>query len=162
MAYYLKIEGIEGEGTDKYHEGWITIYAYRWGVSRQMTTDTGIGYDRESSNPKIDSLTLQRKKDKSSMGLKAMALAGKPKDIIMHLTKTGAGGGADVYCEYELEACVVCGFSEEGNSETNEYPDEVIKINFRSIQERYTEYDDRGNSGKSYVMKYNNRTRELS
>lgn len=36
LGLFLRIEGVEGESTDKDHKGWIDVLSYNWGLSMSM------------------------------------------------------------------------------------------------------------------------------
>src|SRR5690606_28022874 len=40
---YLKIEGIDGESTDKNHKDWIEVQSFSWGMSNSASLSTGGG-----------------------------------------------------------------------------------------------------------------------
>lgn len=144
MSVFLHIPGITGESSDSAHNGWIDIAAWKWSVERSITSNTSTRGDRESSNAKISDLLISKYFDKASLPIFMEACCGTGKDITLHLTKTGAGNGADVYLEYVLKNAIISGYDVGGTDQDVRRPIENITISFVEIEAKYTSYDENG------------------
>jgi len=131
MSIFAHIEGIEGEASDSFHKGWLDILSASCG-------------DRESSNAVIRELTIKRYMDKATPQLHLEAYCGGGKTVTLHLTKTGAGSGADVYMQYTFHNAIVCEYKMAAWGQDTDRPIEKIKISFTKLEVRYTPYDDNG------------------
>ena len=79
---FLKIEGVEGESTDKSHQGEIDILSWSWGMSQSGTTHMGGGGG--SGKVSVQDLSLTKYIDKSSTVLLTHCATGKhiPKAVL--------------------------------------------------------------------------------
>ncbi|MBI3898085.1 MAG: type VI secretion system tube protein Hcp [Gammaproteobacteria bacterium] len=104
MSMFMFYSGItQGNASDAAgHKNWIPILEFEWGSSRQITSATSTQRDRESTNARISDLKIHKWMDSSTPKLFLEACCGTGKNVILRLTKTGTGSGADVYMEYKL------------------------------------------------------------
>lgn len=142
MGVYLKIEGIKGNVTEKGHSDWIECHSLQWGVGRAITSTVGAGKNRESSMPSISEITITKNMDDASPKLFEEACVGDGKKYIIHLTKTGEG--AEVYTEFELEDCMISGYSQSSGGDR---PVESVSLSFSKITMKYTPFDDKNKKG---------------
>ncbi|MEX0730254.1 MAG: type VI secretion system tube protein Hcp [Aquisalimonadaceae bacterium] len=156
----MNYEGIKGESSDKGHVGWMDIYNIKWGVKRRITSNTSTQSDRESSNAEITDLTLARHMDSATPGLFIESCCGKGKDVIIHLTKTGTGNGADIFVEYTLKNALISDYKVVASSQTNFRPMEAITISFVDVEIRYTSYDEDGNAMAPVAVSFNTASNE--
>lgn len=71
-ATFLKIEGVEGESTDKDHDRWIDVLSYRSGAVPSSSGATGSGRSRGSVA--MGDISITKQIDKATPKLyKAMA-----------------------------------------------------------------------------------------
>ncbi|MEX0730700.1 MAG: type VI secretion system tube protein Hcp [Aquisalimonadaceae bacterium] len=146
MSIFMHFEGIKGESADSNHKEWMDVRNLRWGVSRDISAKTSTQNDRESSNAEISDLTVTRSMDSASTGLFLESCCGKGKDVVLHLTKTGSGAGADVYVEYTLKNALISNYEVVANGQDTERPMEHITISFVDLEFKYIPYDEDGNA----------------
>ncbi|MEX0873007.1 MAG: type VI secretion system tube protein Hcp, partial [Aquisalimonadaceae bacterium] len=91
MSIFMNYDGIKGESSDSNHKDWMDIQDISWGVSRNITSASSTQNDRESSNAAITDLQVTRAMDSATPALFIESCCGKGKDVVIHLTKTGAG-----------------------------------------------------------------------
>ena len=139
---FIKIPGITGDCSDKNHSGWILAKIIEWGSSRQITSSTSTQGDRESSNAIISDLTFYKNMDKATAALFLAACCSTGKDIEIHITKTGAGDGGDVYMVYVLKSAIISHYEMAAKASSRYRPMEEIKISFVGIEVKYTPYDE--------------------
>lgn len=144
MSIHLLIDGVRGESADANHAGWMDIQSLKWGTRRRITSHTSTRYDRESANAEISHLFITRHMDSATPALVIEACCGRGKTMRMHLTKTGAGRGADVYAEYTLRHALVSRYSVRVRGRGNARPLEHMIISFTGMEMRYLPYDEDG------------------
>ncbi len=146
MSIFMQMPGVQGESGDSNHKNWMDLESMQWGVDRQITSGTSTINDRESSNAVISDLHLVRKMDSATPPIFIESCCGKGKEIIIHLTKTGSGSGADVYMEYKLKNALISSYNVSGDSQDTDRPMEHLTISFIDAEVKYTPYDEDGNA----------------
>lgn len=146
MSIFLNYEGIKGESSDSNHKDWIDISDWKFDVKRAITSATSTKGDRESSNAEIGDLILSKYTDSATPKIFIESCCGTGKNATLHLTKTGAGSGADVYMEINLKNALISQYSVAGNDKSAKRPQELIGISFVDIEIKYTQYDEDGNA----------------
>jgi len=144
MSIFMNYEGIKGEASDPAHKDWVDITGWKFDITRAITSSTSTRGDRESSNANIGDLIVTKYTDAATPKLFIESCCGTGKDVILHLTKTGAGSGADVYMEIILKNALITNFSLGGKSESATRPQEALSISFVDIEIKYTNYDENG------------------
>lgn len=140
----MNIQGLTGEASDAEHSGWLDIEDLEWGVCRRITSNTSTANDRESSNAAISDLTIRRRMDSATPSLFIESCCGRGRNITIHLTKTGAGSGADTFMAYEMRNAIVAGYEVAVDGESERRPIEKIEISFVDLEVKYTPYDEDG------------------
>jgi len=141
MPVYMKIEGIDGNVTSKGHENWIDVQSLQWGVGRAISSAIGTSADREASKPSISEVTVTTLMEASSPMLFTEACVGKSKKVQIDLCTTGTDA-LETYMSYELEDCMVSGYSVSGNGDTR--PTENLSLSFTKVTMKFTPYDKAG------------------
>lgn len=144
MSVFMHYEGIRGESSDHNHTDWIDIRKLEWGVKRKITSATSTTDDRESSNPEITDLILLRKMDSATPALFLESCCGIGKDVIIHMTKTGSGDGADVFVEYTLKNALISKYQMAAVAQDKSRPVEKLIISFVDLEVKYIPYDENG------------------
>jgi len=162
MSIFMKIDGITGETADSGHVGWMDVVSIGWSVNRQITAASSTKGDRESNNAVISDLKVSRLMDSATPDLFSAACCGKGTTVIIHLTKTGAGQGADKYMEYTLENALVSNYTVDANKADAERPAESITISFTAIKVAYTPYKDDGTPDGNKIGSYDTSTNVFS
>lgn len=158
MSIFLNYEGIKGESSDSGHKDWIDISDWKFDVNRSITSETSTKGDRESSNAKISDLILSKYTDSSSPRIFIESCCGTGKNVTLHLTKTGTGGGADVYMEINLKNALISQFSIAGSNKSDKRPQELISISFVDIEIKYTQFDEDGNAMSPFAVGFDTAT----
>jgi len=96
----MQIDGIQGDVSDQNHKNWIDVLELDWRVARKITSNPSTQRDRESSNAIVSDLNFMKFMDIATTQLFAEACCGRGKTIIIEMTKTGKGQGADTYLQY--------------------------------------------------------------
>lgn len=146
MSIFLNYEGIKGESSDSNHKDWIDITAWKFDVQRAITSATSTQGDRESSNATIGDILLSKHTDSATPKLFIESCCGTGKNATLHLTKTGAGSGADVYMEINLKNALISNYAVSGNDKSAKRPQEAIALSFVDIEIKYIQYDEDGNA----------------
>ncbi len=134
---FLKLDGIDGESTDKQHKGEIEISSFSIGTSAPRSTGSGAGAGKVS----FSSFTITKSIDKASPQLFKAAATGKHfnKATVEFVRK--AGRGQQEYLEYKLTNVLVSSI-QDGTSGGGR-PTEQISFNFAKIEEVFL-----GSNGK--------------
>lgn len=146
MSIFVNYTGIKGESSDKGHKDWMDVETLHWGVSRQLTSATSTMNDRESSNAVISDLVITRRMDSATPNLFIESCCGTGKDVVIHLSKTGQGDGANIYMEYTLKNALISEYSVNAASQSTDRPMEQITISFVDVEVKYTPHDEDGNA----------------
>ncbi|MEJ2670375.1 MAG: type VI secretion system tube protein Hcp [Gammaproteobacteria bacterium] len=146
MSIFLQYEGIKGESSDSGHQGWMDVESVTWGIGRSINSSTSTQGDRESSNAVISDLHITRYMDKATPKLFIESCCGTGKEVKINLTKTGKGGGADVFMEYTLKNALISNYSVSASSQDTNRPSETLTISFVDVEVKYTPYDEDGNA----------------
>jgi type VI secretion system secreted protein Hcp len=149
MAIYLNVEGLEGDVTAAGHEGWIECDSMQWGVGRAITTSTGSSQERESSAPSVSEVSVVKVMDKCTPKLFEQACVGTSKLVKLDLVQTGEQ--LDTYMSYELENCLISGYSV---STSGDRPMENLSFNFTKMIMKYVPYDNKHNPGSPIPAGY--------
>ncbi|MEX0731283.1 MAG: type VI secretion system tube protein Hcp [Aquisalimonadaceae bacterium] len=158
MSIFMNYDGIKGESSDSNHKDWMDIQDISWGVSRNITSASSTQNDRESSNAAITDLQVTRAMDSATPALFIESCCGKGKDVVIHLTKTGAGSGADVYMEYTLKNALVSRYAVTANAQDTSRPLENLTISFVDVEVKYTPYDEDGNATAAIAVGFDTAT----
>ena len=137
---FLKLDGIEGESTDKAHAKEIDVLAWSWGVSQSGTFHGGGGGGAGKAN--FQDLSLTKYVDKASAGLMYSCASGK------HIPKASlivrkAGEKPLEYLIYTLEKVLVSGVT-TGGSGGEERLTENVTLNFAKVKMEYKVQDEKG------------------
>ncbi|MGE0406982.1 MAG: type VI secretion system tube protein Hcp [Candidatus Korobacteraceae bacterium] len=129
--YYLKLDGVPGESSDKDHKGWIEISSYSWGMSNHGSS--GLATGKRSASAQTPSspgtLTIVKRIDKASpLLMKRCSEKQTGQDMVVHLPASSGAGKS----EYVLHGAVVanCGRTAAGES---------ISLNYEKITMKATE-----------------------
>lgn len=129
---------IKGDCDVEGHKEWITLDSLQFGVGRAIST-SGVGKDRDTSNPSFSEVTVSKSMDVASVDLMMQAIAGKSLgDATIHFIQTG---GTDVkqqvYLEIILKEAIVSSYSVSSGGDR---PSESLSINFNGITMKYDSF----------------------
>jgi len=131
---FMKIEGIEGESSDKDHGKSIDVLAWSWGLSNSGSSHVGGGSGAGKVN--VQDLSFTKYIDKSSTALMLHASNGKHVDKAT-LTVRKAGGDKPVeYLTITMEQVLVSSLS-TGGSGGEDRLTENVSLNFSKVKVEY-------------------------
>ena len=138
MAFdaFLKIEGIEGESTDKTHPGEIEVSSFSWGVSNP--TSVGSGGGGGSGKAVVQDFSFSMQTSKASPNLMLACATGKH---LPQASLTLRRGGFE-FVKIRLADCLVSSYSlggdNTGESSDPNSPHDSMSITFVKIDFLYT------------------------
>lgn len=142
---YLKIEGIEGESTDRAHSAWINVLSVDWGakgtpVRATMAVRQGGAERKRPGRVKYGDITLKKGYDASSPSLAEACATGKHiPSVVIEYTTSEADGSR--YMRVELGDVTISSYSIDA---TGGRPMESISLNFAEVKTAYISEDERG------------------
>jgi type VI secretion system secreted protein Hcp len=139
MAFdaFLKIEGIEGESTDKIHPGEIEISSFSWGVENTATASGG-GGGTGKATPQDFHFNSSVSKASPSLML-ACATGRHFQKATLTCRKAGTTSLAAEFIKIRLEDCLISSYDTGGTANIDEGgPTDQFSINFAKIDFLYT------------------------
>ena len=158
MSIFVNYDGIKGECSDNNHKGWMDVETCSFDIARAITSATSTKGDRESSNAEINNIAITRYTDSATPKIFIESCCGTGKDVVIHFTKTGKGGGADVYLELTLKNALISHFSFAGKNQSVSRPKETLSISFVEMGVKYTPYDEDGNPEAAIAVGFDTAT----
>jgi type VI secretion system secreted protein Hcp len=128
MPVYLKYGNINGETKGKY-KGWIELQSCQFGLGRGISTPVGTSKFEAS----VSEVVVTKTMDSTSPLLRQEGMIGKAVKAIVEFTMSDKL--QTVYLHIEMEDAMVSGYSVSGGGDR---PSDVISINFRTINFKYT------------------------
>ena len=144
MSIFVLYDGVVGECSDNNHKDWQDVDSISWHSSRKITSMAGTRGDRESSNATLSNVFIKKYMDKATPKNFLEACCGTGKTVVIRLTKTGSGSGADIFMEYTLSNALISYYQVEAESQDNVRPVEKFEISFTGLEVKYTPYDEDG------------------
>ncbi|MBN1442860.1 MAG: type VI secretion system tube protein Hcp [Planctomycetes bacterium] len=154
MAFdaYLKIEGVEGESSDKNHAKWIEVLSVSHGIS-QSATATSAGGSTSGGRADHSDITVVKQIDSSSpVLLLACCNAKAHKNATIEFCR--AMEDKQVFLKWELADVVVTGVRPYAAG-GSEYPQEEVSLNYSTIKWTYTKTDVTGKATGDVVAGWN-------
>lgn len=149
---FLKIEGVEGESTDKSHKGEIDILSWSWGMSQSGTTHMGGGGG--SGKVSVQDLSLTKYVDASTHALMLGCCKGTHFDQAV-FTVRKAGDAPLEYIKLTLREVIVSDLS-TGGSGSEDRLTETLKLNFAEFKFEYqTQSTKGGKQGGAKIAAWN-------
>jgi type VI secretion system secreted protein Hcp len=141
---FVKIDGIDGESTDKNHEGWIDVLAWSWDMSRPEGGLATSGGRLATGRVTHGDFSVVKTIDKSTPKLHLKCANGQHiPSVTLELCR--ANGEQETYMEYELTDVIVSSVSMSTTVQGGEtFPIEEVSFNYGKIEWTYTEYDAEG------------------
>ncbi len=133
VDYFLKIDGIPGESTDKAHGKEIDVMSWSWGESNAGKHDSGGGGGAGKVNMQDFHFTMRVNKASPKLFL-ACASGQHIKEALLTCRK--AGKDQQEYLKIKFTDLLVSSFN-TGGSATTEVPVEQISFNFSKIEHSY-------------------------
>ncbi len=149
MAAYIKIDGIDGEVTEKAHDKWIEVHSVNLGVTK--SGGGAAGSVRNQGSAIFHDVRVSKTFDKSSPKIMELTAKGVRKKVNIHLCTT-TEKGQQTYLAYELENCVISSYDANGGSQDR--PSETLTLNFTKISCTYNPVDVGGAKGSNVEFKW--------
>jgi len=114
VDYFLKLDGIDGESTEKGHANEIEVASYSWGVTNPTTAGSGGGAG--AGKVVLQDFHFVKQIDKSSPKLLFACATGKHiKSAVLTVRKGNGRGGVD-FLVITLEDVLVSSYQTGGNA----------------------------------------------
>jgi type VI secretion system secreted protein Hcp len=134
---YLKLDGVEGEATDKDHQDWINLESWSGAIPQPGTAS---GAARRRGDVVLEDIRLVKTADKASAKLAEAVCKGKviPK-VEIYVTASYSDAGRQTYYTYELMNVRVTSYSVSAGAggAGGDVPTEEVTLNFEEIKARY-------------------------
>ena len=130
---FLKIAGIDGESTDKGHEGWIEVLSFSWGVHNTSPSATGGG-----GGVSAEDFTFTHKVDKATPNLMLACATGKH---IPNAQLTVRKSDKTEFLKIKLTDCFITSVAPEFLKEDTDVPGESFAVNFAKLDVAETAND---------------------
>jgi type VI secretion system secreted protein Hcp len=94
MPIYMQYSGITGDAQNlTFHQQWIEINSFQFGVGRGISSPTGGSADREASSPSVSEIVVTKKTDAASPSLFQHCLGGRRLRVSIVFTNGTTPGG---------------------------------------------------------------------
>lgn len=134
MDVYLKIQGVDGEATQKGYENWIQLDTWNWGSSTMGAADRGGGL--VGGKVSMQDFHFTKVTDKSSPKLFQSCCEGKVFDRI--LLKMVRMPGNQVVMDFTLFNCIITSFQTGGGAGDSGTPSESGALNFSKVDFKFS------------------------
>ena len=155
MAAFLRLEGIEGEVTDKGHEKWVIIESMSSSIFRTIP-DGAKDQQRTKGETLLGDIIVSRQLDKSSVKIQEASANGTffP-EVYIHLCTTVLNR-QEPYLIYKLSDVIVSSYLVHLTSSGDPIPMENLTFGFTEVEWTYITIDPKTGDKKGNVPgKYN-------
>ena len=164
VDYYLKVDGIDGESTNKDHKDKFEIESWSFGVQNASAAERGSGLGRGKAT--VQDLHFTSYMNKGSVPLaKACASGQHIKEAILVCNKASGDNKAagHEYLKITLSDVFVSSYVVGGsNGGGNVVPMDQFSLSYNKIKMEYTEQTAKGGKGAAPKMEYNVKEGALS
>ncbi|MFT3953185.1 MAG: type VI secretion system tube protein Hcp [Piscinibacter sp.] len=155
ISNFLKLDGIDGEATDRSHRGEIELLSWSWGVTNEPASGgSGSGVGR----PMPQALLFVHRYDKASPPLARLAVSGRHLRTAV-LSARRSGAGQRDFLVVTLKEVLVTALQMADNGDG---PVEQVSLRFGEIGFSYTPQTPRGGVGTPVAMNWNVRTSQVT
>ena len=141
---FLKINGIDGESSDKSHKAEIEVLSWSWSVSQQSNMHAGSGGGAGKAT--VDDLEFEHYIDRASPNLIQYCLSGKHIDESVLVVRK-AGGNPLEYLKLTMNDVLVTLVAASGASIDETRPKETVRLSFSRLKHEYVVQNAQGGSG---------------
>jgi type VI secretion system secreted protein Hcp len=131
MAFFLKLDGVDGESADKKHAGSIDVESFSWGLTNSSTNTPGGGAGAGRASFQDFSFTSRVSKASPKLFL-ACASGQHIKKAVLTVRK--AGSEQQDYLQVTLTDCLVSSYQSAGESGGDAVPTDQFSLNFAKIE----------------------------
>jgi type VI secretion system secreted protein Hcp len=155
VAYYLKIDGIQGESQDDKHKNEIDLESWSWGETN--SGDAAYRGGEGAGKVSAQDFHFTAKVNKSSPKLMEACASGEAiKNIV--LTATKAGKTPQDYLKITLQDSIVSSYQTLGGHNGDVLPTDHVTLNFSQMQMEYKEQQPTGSLGGATSGGWNYKT----
>jgi type VI secretion system secreted protein Hcp len=133
VDYFLKIDGVDGESTDKAHKGEIDVMSWSWGESNSGSSAAGGGGGAGKVSMQDFNFVMQFNKASPKLIL-ACATGEHLKEATLVCRKSG--GDAQEYMKIKMSDLIISSY-QTGGSSGDVIPVDQIAVNFSKIEVEY-------------------------
>jgi type VI secretion system secreted protein Hcp len=133
VDYFLKIDGVDGESTDKAHKGEIDVMSWSWGESNSGSSAAGGGGGAGKVSMQDFHFVMQFNKASPKLIL-ACATGEHVKEATLVCRK--AGGDQQEYMKIKMSDLIISSY-QTGGSSGDVIPVDQIAVNFSKIEVEY-------------------------
>jgi type VI secretion system secreted protein Hcp len=156
VDFFLKIDGIDGESSDKKHKGSIDVESWSWGAAQEGTHASGGGGG--AGRVAMHDFHFTMKVNRATPKLMLACATGEHLKKVL-LTCRKAGKEQQEYFRVSMHDVLVSSYQTGGNGRSSVVPMDQITLNFNSIQFEYKEQKDDGTLGAAHVAGYDQKKR---
>jgi len=143
MKTYLKINGINGECTDKGHDKWINVMEFHHGIRQESYGNTGGRAAHQTGVANAQEFIITKELDAATPNLNHYCAANKPIDeVTLHLVSTSDGSTKTNY-EIKLTKVLISSVQISGSGDASSpVPTETVALRFSKMKWTYTPKND--------------------
>jgi type VI secretion system secreted protein Hcp len=142
MDAYMKIAGIDGECTDRQHNGWIEVLDFDFCIAQKVSSTASSSGGASAERADFSEFTITKMLDKSSPLLSLACAEGRHIDTIeIELWRAGKVK----YMAYRLTNCLISSVSTHGQGE---FPEEEVALDVGRFEIVYTQQS--RNTGRAF------------
>ena len=134
-AYYLKIDGVKGESTDKTHKDEIEVLSWSHGVSQPSSAAASTGGGSTVGRCQHSDLSIMKTADLASPTLAQLCCTGKHIKEVLLVCERADGDKRVPYLTIKLSDVIISSAQLSGGGEI---PHESISFNYAKINWEYT------------------------
>lgn len=155
MTAFMKLDGIQGDGTDQAHKDWITLQSMSASIHRSIPSGAR-DQQRTRGETSIDDLQIVRGLDKSSMKLQEACALGKHFKTIEIEVCVSVKNKQEPYLKYKLYDVVVSSYHLHADESGSPLPSEQVSPSDAAVDWSYVLVDPKTGDNKAEVVaKYN-------
>jgi len=135
---FLRIQGVDGESTDRNHPGWIDIVSFTYGLSRPPIDPMAIDGPQPPANHR--GLSLVKYADRATGLLYMNCNNGRPiEEVVLEVQQTTELGVS--VQEYRLQGVIVTAVQTSSGSRTGARASENVTLHYASVQWTHVRLD---------------------
>lgn len=156
ISNFLKLDGIDGESTDRSHRNEIELLSWSWGVTNETPASGGGGSGVGRATPQA--LLFVHRYDKASPLLAKLAANGRHiRTAVLSARRSGAGQRDFLVITLKELNVTAVQMSDNGDG-----PLEQVALRFGEIGFSYVPQTPRGTAGTPVTMNWNVRTSQVT
>jgi type VI secretion system secreted protein Hcp len=158
VDFFLKLDDIKGEATDKDHKDEISVLSWSWGAAQTSSVSSGGG--SAAGKASVADLSIMKNYDNASVPLLKSLLAGKHiGNGTLTANKSGSTDGGKPFLKVTFTELFVTSVQSSGSSEV---PTESVSFSYKSIKIEYSKQNDKGVLTASGSVTYDAKENKLS